>query len=134
VLLNHNAYVNAKNEDGFNALMFAIQYGHLATAQFLKLHGAKVTRVVAIKEEAIFMQSVELGQYQKAKEMIDNDININVQYFNTGDTALIKAVKNSDQLLVELLLDNGADTGIKNWAGLTAKELAVDKSILKLLK
>ena len=74
------------------------------------------------------------GDIDKAKEMIDNDLNINVQYFNTGDTALIKAVKNSDQLLVELLLDNGADTGIKNWAGLTAKELAVDKSILKLLK
>ena len=66
--------------------------------------------------------------------MLKYKADFNVKEYNSGDTILILAVKDNNEDLVELLLDYGVDTKIKNKDNKTAKEVAISKGYLGIVR
>jgi len=136
-LLVQNTDVNAKDNNGFTALIHAAGSGHTEIAGVLIDNGADVN-AKDNKGWMALMWASYLGYTEIAELLIDNGSDVNAKD-NDGMTALMWAALDNHTEIVKLLIDNGADVNIKSNDGLTALMYAAEgkegyTEIVNLLK
>lgn len=121
-LLAEGADVNAKDGDGWTALMLAIVKGHLDAARALLCEGADVHSKNNRGWTALRF-AVSMDDSEAVRLLLEMGADVNDKD-DEGNTALMQAAGEKSVESLILLLVNGADTDIKNHAGETALTIA----------
>jgi hypothetical protein len=112
-LLEAGADVNAKDKNGFTALMSAATLGHADVVDTLIEAGADVN-AKSDQHATALMNAVVGGDTETVKALIQAGADVNV-VSAFGDTALTMAAGTRDGAeVVEILIDAGADAGVEN--------------------
>jgi len=134
--LYQGAKVNAKDKDGYTALMSAAaQSGDAASVEVLLTKGADVNTKNQHGFTAL-MKATERGYTAVVEVLLAKGADVNAK----GDydwTALMSAARFGDTTVVEVLLAKGADVNAKHKRGWTALSIAKENGytdIVQLLK
>jgi TPR repeat protein len=109
-LLEYGADVNAKNENGFTALMFAATLGHAEVVDILIKAGADVNAESSERTTAL-MGAATTGEAEIARVLIRAGADLNASS-TFGDNALRTALDMGRTNVVQALLDAGADVSV----------------------
>ncbi|USE34550.1 ankyrin repeat domain-containing protein [Endozoicomonas sp. SCSIO W0465] len=144
-LIDRGADVNARDLNGFTALMFASMQDRRELVAFLIERGADINAVLCNGDNlngctALMLASMN-GHREVIKLLIDGDADVNACMEN-GITALILASVNGHSEVIELLIDRGVNISaavVSNAAMLASKnghdkvvELLLTKLLTKL--
>ena len=142
-LLIVGANINIRDNNGYNALLYAISKNNMQIAKFLIDHGAKLENVDVRDDKGrtplmrAMIASVEIYNHRKKREIIENiemllqagaDINITDNY---GNNALSYAISKNNREIVQFLIDHGAN--LNNEAMLNGI-LTLNLEIIRILK
>jgi serine/threonine-protein phosphatase 6 regulatory ankyrin repeat subunit A/serine/threonine-protein phosphatase 6 regulatory ankyrin repeat subunit B len=130
-LLENGANANAKDENGYTALMSASSNDNLEICQLLINHGADVNA----KNDygwTVLIRAATDGELEVCKLLINYGADVNAKE-NYGRTALIYAAENGNLEICQLLIKYGADINAKNKMGYTAYDYATNDDIKELL-
>lgn len=143
-LILAGADVNSLDEDGRTALMHVSGCDTKATLVLLE-HGADVNMADRMGRTAL-MEAAWWSNEETVRALLDADANVNAQD-GFGNTALMEASwndrykassgadsENRRDSVVKMLLDEGADAGMKNSRGLAALDFDPNESTRKLLE
>lgn len=134
VLLKYQANPNFKGKIfGNTALKYAIKVGSEEIVKLLLENNTDVNNYTSYEETPLIL-AYKYGKIEIVKLLLKYKADFNVKEYNSGDTILILAVKDNNEDLVELLLDYGVDTKIKNKDNKTAKEVAISKGYLGIVR
>ena len=142
LLIEKGADIEAKDDDGINALVYAASFNNEEMVKFLLEKGADANTVCEIKNEHTdisptpLMNAVYNGNTNIINMLLENgaDINYTTDY---GMTALMMAASFNQFEAAKVLLENNADTSITDEYGRTALDLAKSedyKDIVELLE
>ena len=142
LLIEKGADIEAKDDDGINALVYASTYNNEEMVKFLLEKGADANTVCEIENEHIdisptpLMNAAYRGNTNIINMLLENgaDINYTTDY---GMTALMMAASFNQFEAAKVLLENNADTSITDEDGYTALDLAKSedyKDIVELLE
>jgi ankyrin repeat protein len=133
VLLEKGAPVNAMDRMGRTPLMLAAGNGNLKAVELLLAKGANVNAVSPEKSETVkngaialgnltaLMTAVPAGGPEVTKALLDAGAKVNAQDIRQMTPLMLAvATDHADPRTVRLLLQRGADIGIKDNTGLTA--------------
>lgn len=101
-LLAGGADVNAKDNKGRTALMFAVTNMHADTAKELLEHGADVNATANDGATAL-MLAASSGDTKSVRALLDKGADPAGKYTRSGETALMLAKKNNHADIVDLL-------------------------------
>ena len=123
------ALVGAWAHDGWPPLHLAAFFGHLETAQALLDAGADVRAVSRNAEGNLAINAAAAGpradrRPEIVKLLIARGAHVDGRGSPTAHTPLHEAAFNGDLPLVRLLLDSGADRGLRTGDGETALDIA----------
>jgi len=126
-LMQRHADVNAPQNDGTTALMWAARYDDLETADLLIHAGAKVTP--ANRDHATALQLAAInGSAPMLEKLIKAGADPNAPLSGTGDTALMLAARTGKAAALNVLLESGANVNAKeSWGGTTPLMWAVSE-------
>ena len=122
--IRNGANINAKNNKGWTALMWAAYYGHAEVAEVLLKHGADVNSKDNDGWTAL-MWAASWGKTEVAEVLLKHGADVNAKA-NNGKTALMWAARNGHTEVAELLLKYRADVNAKDNGGWTALMVAAD--------
>ena len=112
-LLNSGANINARDNDGSTALIWAARFGHLATVRELLDRGANINARSNSGWTALIC-AIYYGHLAVVRLLLDRGANINARD-HVGQTALSLAAFSEQLPVVRELLKRGANTnGILN--------------------
>lgn len=142
LLIEKGADIEAKDDDGINALVYAASFNNEEMVKFLLEKGADANTVCEIKNEHTdisptpLMNAAYKGNTNIINMLLENgaDINYTTDY---GMTALMYAASFNQFEAAKVLLENNADTSITDEYGRTALDLAKSedyKDIVELLE
>ncbi|HJZ12402.1 MAG TPA: ankyrin repeat domain-containing protein, partial [Acidobacteriota bacterium] len=134
ILLKAGADINARDDDGYTALMLAAQFGHTETLQRLLTARADIEARDKNGETAL-MKAASHSRLLAVKALIASRARVNSKD-NHGITALMKASYEGHREVVEALLAARADPSIVAKDGSTAMSFAQEKNhaaIIELL-
>ena len=129
LLIEKGADIEAKDDDGINALVYASTYNDEEMVKFLLEKGADANTVCEIENEHTDIASTPLmnaayrGNTNIINMLLENGANINYTT-DFGMTALIMAASFNQFEAAKILLENNADTSITDEYGRTALDLA----------
>ena len=133
LLLKHGAQVDLQNDDGESALIVAAQNSQAKLAiKLVREYGASVGLKKKHSSWTALMEASESGSIDIVKLLLDHGAN------DLG-WALVLAILNKYNDIIELLLENGAQVDDKNWSSIFNQSpliMAVetgDADIVKLL-
>jgi len=118
-LLDDNAEVNARDNDGRPALGWAAYKGYTEIVKLLLERGAEADAETK-KGATALMLAAEQNHVEAIKLLLANGADVNAKTVENGQTALMSAVQNGHSATVKLLLENGADINAVNIEGATA--------------
>lgn len=121
--LSKCARVDAKDADGWTALMLSAQENHADTARTLLAKGANVNCTNRNGYTALMIAAQE-GFLPIVQILLSKSAQPNVLSGN-GATALMSAAQNNHVDIVQALIAQGADPNVKNTEGSTSLILAV---------
>jgi ankyrin repeat protein len=126
-LMQKKADVNAPQADGTTALLWAVRYDDLETADLLMRAGAKVS--VSNRDGATPLQLAALnGSAAMIEKLIKAGAEPNARLTPSGDTALMMAARTGKTGALNVLIESGADVnGKESWGGTTALMWAVSE-------
>jgi ankyrin repeat protein len=126
-LLLKKAGVDEPQNDGTTALMWAVRYDDLDTADLLLRAGAKVSAVN--RDGATPLQLAALnGSAQMIEKLVKAGADPNAPLTAAGDTALMMAARTGKTPAVNVLLESGANVNTnESWGGTTALMWAVSE-------
>ena len=142
LLIEKGADIEAKDDDGINALVYASTYNDEEMVKFLLEKGADANTVCEIENEHTDIASTPLmnaayrGNTNIINMLLENGANINYTT-DFGMTALMMAASFNQFGAAKVLLENNADTSITDEYGRTALDLAKledYKDIVELLE
>jgi len=143
LLVQAGANVNAKNTDGNNALIFAVERMHPDIVKLLLINHANVNSENKEGWTALMLVSgcamPGSGNFEIAGLLISNGAKVNAKN-NNLDTPLIIAVSFGKLKILKFLIEKGADVNAKNKKGKTALDIAMEltspnkSEIIRLLK
>ena len=122
------ADVNAKDDDGYTPLDYAVPAGKEETADLLRKHGG-----ISGAEDSIHLAAM-LGNIEAVKQHLADGADVDAKD-EDGETSLQRAAKFGHKEIAELLISNGADVNAKSegyestplhhaaWAGYAHKEV-----------
>lgn len=124
-LLQKKSDVNAPQNDGTTALLWAVRYDDLDTADALIRAGAKVS--APNRDGATPLQLAALnGNAAMIEKLIKAGADPNGPLTKTGDTALMMAARTGKTGAVNVLIESGASVNAKeSWGGTTPLMWAV---------
>src|SRR5262252_4736339 len=126
-LVQRHADVNAPQNDGTTALMWAARYDDLETADLLIHAGAKVTPANRDRATALQLAAIN-GSAQMLEKLIKAGADPNAPLSATGDTALMLAARTGKTAALNVLLESGANVNAKeSWGGTTPLMWAVSE-------
>ena len=126
---------DTRNKAGVPLLSIAARKGNRAASRFLISSGAQVNARADDRGTSALMDSVLGSHYDLMTDLIDAGAEVNIKS-KDGQTALVVAVGAGKADIVEALLKAGADPGIADSLGVSAKEYATlfhNQKILCLL-
>jgi ankyrin repeat protein len=131
-LIDNEANINVKDNDGETPLYYAIMNGHTDIAILLISNGADIIEkgnngLTPLHEAAAWGNAVIV------KMLVDNGVNINDQD-NFGGTPLYHAVIKGYTKVVKQLMESGANVNIKNYDGWTPLYCAVVEGFADIVK
>lgn len=124
--------VNAVDENGWTALMYAIQNGNTEMVKFLLTKKANLNIVTKDGNSALIFAS-ENGNTEIVKTLLAAGAKVNT-INKYGQTALMYASQNGHTDIVKVLLDSGANVNAMNTYGGTALMPAADKGLTEIVK
>lgn len=105
--------VNATDDQGLTALMYAAYNGHQAIIQLLLTNGADINQANELNRTALMMAAS--GKYPEAVQLlIDAGADVRVRDGAEGWTALMVAAAEGNTQVVQILLDSGANVSAKD--------------------
>jgi uncharacterized protein len=132
-ILAKGVNVNAKDDKGRTALMFAAANGRHDVVRALIENGAKLDVKNKLGETAL-MYAASCGHFNVVRTLLDKGADINAKREgggNNGETALMLAASSGQLKVVQTLIDSGADIHAKtlgrngfaalNFAGLSGR-------------
>lgn len=131
-LISKNIDINAVENTNTSALLIAAGEGHTDIVKYLLDHKANIKNRDKSGLNALHYAITFDGDIETIKLLLNHRIDINAKT-NLNWSALMLAASKGDEKIVELLLDNGADTSTTNNDGNTAMDL-VNKNNKRLLK
>ena len=117
-LLDQGVDVNAKNADGWSALIFMAGWGETGLVQMLLDKGAAVNAQLASGRTAL-MAAAEGGHTSVLQALLDRGADVNTKAVD-GRTALMLAARDGEITAVQALMKQGADVKDKALDGWTA--------------
>ena len=142
LLIEKGADIEAKDDDGINALVYASTYNNEEMVKFLLEKGADANTVCEIENEHIdisptpLMNAAYRGNTNIINMLLENGADINYTT-DFGMTALMMAASFNQFGAAKVLLENNTDTSITDEYGRTALDLAKledYKDIVELLE
>ena len=142
LLIEKGADIEAKDDDGINALVYASTYNNEEMVKFLLEKGADANTVCEIENEHTDIASTPLmnaayrGNTNIINMLLENGADINYTT-DFGMTALMMAASFNQFGAAKVLLENNTDTSITDEYGRTALDLAKledYKDIVELLE
>jgi ankyrin repeat protein len=122
-LLARNANPNATNPCAFNVLSYAAGIGNTWAAEQLISCGAYVNRKNPDGSTPLMMAGFWRGDSREMSVLLlNNGASLNATDPD-GNTALMRAIRKRDFSKADLLIERGADVGVKNKFGKTALDL-----------
>ena len=126
-LVENGAVIGRPRKDKGNAVFSAAQQGHLTTLKFLLENKASLADQTSWVGRTPLLGAAKNGHLQVVKYMLTtHKVNINSQD-DEKNTALILAAIFNQPLVVEYLLQQGADSSITGIGNKTALEKSVEK-------
>lgn len=131
-LLERGADVNARDDFGRTALIFAIQYGaHADIVKDLLKKGADTNATLADGRTPL-MLSIDSPDIVKA--LVEKGADINAKNRDTGESVLMTMVLADNPESVKSLLDRGASVNAKDDRGVTALMFAASNNKIVIAK
>jgi ankyrin repeat protein len=121
----------AEASQEFGALETAIEHNHTAIVHQLLENGANPNK------RDVLTSAAEGGQVAMLKDLLDHGADPNTQKSESGESALLQAVKKGYASIVQILLQANADPSLEDRGGdsaLTLVDEGQDETINKLLK
>jgi len=135
LILDTGADINARDQDGWTALIWSIIEGHKDVTELLINRGADINTISLDSYAALIELAIQ--GHQDVVELISNYINTDIHLTNNyGWTPLIWAVIEGHKDIIEILLNRDADINAINKGGNTALMIAAfygNKEIVELL-
>ncbi|KAK4071768.1 uncharacterized protein Triagg1_6006 [Trichoderma aggressivum f. europaeum] len=128
-LLLHGSDVNAQERNGGRtALMMAAEAGHITVVEELLRRGANVNQQERYGGRTALMWATERDEEQEdvVRILLEHGASLDPRDCMDGRTALMRAILQNHTTVMELLLGSGADTNVKDDAGVTPLMLAVE--------
>ena len=124
-LIDHGAPIDARREDGTNALLSACRTGQSESLKFLLEAGADES-VVKPDGNTILHEAVKgKCSNESLQKIIDHGV-VNINYVNNhSQTALLSACYTAQAESIKVLLENGADPNISDVNDYTSLHAAV---------
>lgn len=119
-------HINKRNDQGATALMLAVNNNRLGVVELLLNKKADPNISSRSGTTALIIATCQ-GYIDLLEELLKKGANINYQEPVSGNTALILAATSKKNKVYQLLVQNNADTKIKNNNGQTALDLIGDK-------
>ena len=136
LLLQHQADVNAQDDNGFTALMFAARRGNISITQEL-LRCANVDVNIQDKDghTALYLALAAIDDsYKVAQCLLDHNADISWRS-SSGETLLMHAIRHPiDWQLAKLLVERGVDVHAQANNGSTALMIAIQSQKCELVK
>lgn len=106
-LLDRGVDVNARDSNGFTALLFAARNGHADTVKLLLAGGADVNAKSELLGYTALMSAITSAKIIIIKDLLDAGADVNARN-DDGITALSFAEELGDTLIIRLLKKRGA--------------------------
>jgi ankyrin repeat protein len=118
-LMQKKADVNAAQNDGTTALLWAVRYDDLDTADMLIRAGAKVSAANRDGATALQLASIN-GSPAMIEKLIKAGADPNMPLTSSGDTALMMTARTGKTSALNVLIESGANVNAKeSWGGTT---------------
>jgi ankyrin repeat protein len=114
---------NVRDYNGIPAIVAAAEIGEAGMVKEILKYGGNVNMASKKGRHTALMQGSSRGYVMVIAVLLTNNANMDAQD-DLGETALIKAVKESKREIVGYLLDAGADIEISDYSGYTANDHA----------
>ena len=127
---------NAREKDGWTALMYAAASGSVEVVQLLMDAGADVNADIQ-KGTTALSEAAYWGRASIVQMLIATGADVNVADIEDGSTPLLKALRMAPIEVVHLLVEAGANVNAKDCWGKTALDYAKDgdrRNVIKLLR
>jgi len=121
-LLSHGTDASIQNNDGWTALHYAAEKGHLEVVNLLLSHKANTSEEDNSGSTALHYAGY-YGHLEVVNCLLSHGADTSIQN-RTGCTVLYCAVNNGHLKVVKCLLSHGADTSIRDNYGHTALHIA----------
>ena len=130
ILVDGHAEINTKNSEGITPLMIAAIYNRGSIIEKLLRSGADLNAVNNSYDNVLIISARENAtSLNTFRLLLEKKIHLD-KTNNYGDTALHWSVSKGNAEKTRMLLAAGADTEVKNSAGLTAKDLGVSNTTI----
>jgi ankyrin repeat protein len=124
ILMADKAALNSVDSGGRTALMIAVRKGDLNSMQMLLKAGADTTAIDKHGDTALHIAMYESDCLSCAEVLMTYKAALN-SVNDAGRTALMTAVEKEDLTSLQMLLQAGADTALKDKRGFTAIHIAL---------
>lgn len=126
LLITAGADINNGGKDGYSPLHMAASQGH---GQIVRILAKNSANLEAITSEGLtpLNEASRTGQFEAAKELVRAGANINAVTGTLKSTSLMWAALNGKRDVVRLLLENNADTELKDSGGGTALNICMSR-------
>ena len=116
-LLETGEEINARDQHGKTALLWAVEKGHTEAVQLLAGNGAEVS-VRNRAGDTVLMIAAWRGKQDIIKVLVNHGTEIDARNYEGHSALLYAAIKGHEKVL-ELLLEGGADPNITTYTGMT---------------
>ena len=132
LLLDAGANIEARGQSGNTSLHGAVETRNMAMVRLLLDKGADIEAKTRHKGRPLHV-AVSTRSTVISQLLLDRGANLEPKN-RAGETPLHEASKGGEEAMVQLLLDRGADVGAKTTKGKQARDLALSKKHMALVR
>ncbi|KAF4995252.1 hypothetical protein FDECE_12859 [Fusarium decemcellulare] len=141
LLIEHGAETDLRNNLGYTPIAEAAELDEYAVVrELLSAKGGEAEQISYAQQQNLLYHAIENPDHKLVRFLLDKRVEVDSRVqegFQDGDTALIRAAHSGNKLMVQLLLEEGANPNLQGCRGVTALmgnyEWASSPEVTKLL-